>query len=155
MKKLIIALSFSSLQAASFSSWKGDQVYKKGELEKARALYEEAVMKHPDDMGALYKVGKTAYTMKDYSAAVQAFEKVAHSEKSTKSLKEYASFNLGDSYLSQHQYEPALKAYQEVLALNPDNEHAKKRIDLVKKLMEEQKKNEQEEKNKKQDQKRE
>ena len=104
---------------------------------------------------ALYKVGKTAYTMKDYSAAVQAFEKVAHSEKSTKSLKEYASFNLGDSYLSQHQYEPALKAYQEVLALNPDNEHAKKRIDLVKKLMEEQKKNEQEEKNKKQDQKQE
>ena len=68
MKKLIIALSFSSLQAASFSSWKGDQVYKKGELEKARALYEEAVMKHPDDMEALYKVGKTAYTMKDYSA---------------------------------------------------------------------------------------
>ena len=51
MKKLIIALSFSSLQAASFSSWKGDQVYKKGELEEARALYEEAVMKHPDDMG--------------------------------------------------------------------------------------------------------
>ena len=145
MKKLIIGITFGSLQAASFSSWKGDQLYKKGELEKARATYEEAVMRHPDDMEALYKVGKTAYTMKDYSAAIQAFEKVARSDKSSPSLKEYASFNKGDSFLSQHHYESALKAYQEVLALNPTNEHAQKRIELTKKLMEEQKQKEEQE----------
>ena len=145
MKKLIIGITFGSLQAASFSSWKGDQLYKKGELEKARASYEEAVMRHPDDMEALYKVGKTAYTRKDYSAAIQAFEKVARSDKSSPSLKEYASFNKGDSFLSQHHYESALKAYQEVLALNPTNEHAQKRIELTKKLMEEQKQKEEQE----------
>jgi len=68
------------------------------------------------------------------------------------SLKEQAWFGWGDAVLMQRDYAAALEKYEEVLKLNPENEHAKKRIELIKKLMDEQRK-EQDEKKKQDEQK--
>ena len=131
---LIIMYASAYLHAASFTAWRADQAYKDADLSKALLLYEEVVAGDPKDMQALYNVGKTAYKLKDYTAAEQAFEKVSRSSLSSPKLKERALFNYADSLVQQHSYPKALASYEVVLRLNEHNEHAQKRINLVKKL---------------------
>ena len=138
---LFVLCVYVPIHAASYDAWKADQAYLKGDFLQARSLYEDAVVSDPADMPALYNVGKTAYKQKDYAAALAAFEKVAHSSQATPALKEQSFFNQGDTLFMEKDYLRALAAYEEVLKLNSANEHAKKRIELVKKMLEEQKKN--------------
>ncbi len=135
---LIITYASASLHAASFTAWRADQAYQNADLNKARLLYEEVAARDPQDMQALYNAGKTAYKLKDYEAAKQAFEKVSRSLLSSPELKEQALFNYADNLVQQHSYPKALALYETVLDLNQHNEHTQKRIDLVKKLQEEQ-----------------
>ena len=137
MNRYLLFIWVPSL-AASYSSWLGDRAYHKGDFKEAHRLYQEAVVGQPDDMKALYNVGMTANKLKHYQVAEQAFKKVAAMEK----FAEQAYFGKGDAQVMQQKYEQALESYQEVLKRNEANEHAKKRIELVKKLMEEQDKKE-------------
>lgn len=139
---MILCLMMSvSLHAASFNAWKADQAYKKGDMQAALHLYSEAAVRNPDAMDILYNVGKAAYKLKNYSTAESAFARVAQSSTSSATLKEQAFFNLGDSFLSDKNFEKALTAYQEVLNINSANEHAKKRIELIKKMKEQEQQN--------------
>ena len=145
--KLLIILCWMVPLSASYTSWQADHAYQKGDLEKAHGLYQEAVARHPQDMKALYNVGMTAQKMKQYALAESSFDKVASQhvapQDETSTLKERAFFGRGDAQVMQQKYQEALTSYEEVLKINPENESAKKRIELVKKLMEEQKKEEQ------------
>ncbi len=127
------------LSVGSYTSWQADQAYRTGDLEKARALYEDAVSKSPQDMQALYNVGKVAYKQKDYQTAQKAFTQVGGAPQTSAPLKEQALFNKGDAQLMQKNLDEAQVSYEEVLALNPHNTHAKERIELIKKRKEQQK----------------
>jgi Ca-activated chloride channel family protein len=135
----------------SFTAWQGDRAYRAGDLAKARAFYEDAVSAFPHDMQALYNVGKIAYKEKDYATARKAFEKVGAAPESSSTLKEQAYFNKGDSEFMDKQLDQALSSYEQVLKLNPENTHAKERIEMLKKQKEEQKKSEQQDQQQKQD----
>ena len=128
-----------SLAAGSYTSWQADQAYRAGDLDKARALYEDAVSKSPQDMQALYNVGKVAYKQKDYGTAQKAFTQVSTAPQTSALLKEQALFNNGDAQLMQKNLDEALATYEQVLLINPDNSHAKERIELIKKLKDQQK----------------
>lgn len=136
---LIGIFSLFSLNAASTTAHRADQAYTRGDYAEARRLYEEAAVRHPNTLSLLYNVGKAAYKAKDYASAQAAFEKVAHSPAASTLLKEQSFFNRGDSLAQSKQYEKAIAAYTEVLKINKTNEHAKKRIELMKQLLEQQK----------------
>ncbi len=147
-----IVVCFTAFCDASyFRSWQADKAYAAGDFARARTLYQEAVEKNPQDLKALYNVGKAAFKAEDYASAAQAFEKVGTTAL-TAQEKEQAFFNQGDSFAKLSQYEKAVNAYKEALKINPSNEHIKQRLALMEKLLQEQKKKEEEEKKKKEEQ---
>ena len=63
-----------SAKLGSFTAWQGDQAYRSGDLETARARYEDAAS--ASDMPALYNFGKVGHP-KRYGKAFKAFDEVA------------------------------------------------------------------------------
>jgi len=125
----------------TYTAWKADAAYKAGDLSNARSLYEDAVAQNPDDMKSLYNVGKMAYKQKDFQTAEQTFALVASHK--NHQFKEEAPFNAGDSQLMQRKYVEAQRSFEKVLSINPQNAHAQKRLELIKKLQQEQQKQDQ------------
>jgi tetratricopeptide (TPR) repeat protein len=98
----------------------------------------------------LYDAGVVAYKNKQYEQA-RAYFQQAGELASLPALKERALFNLGNTYVDLKRYPDALKAYEDVLAINPDNTYAKHNRDKVRELLEQQKQQEEEKKNEQQD----
>ncbi len=133
---------------AVLSDWQAADAFYKADYQRARELYEQAVMHDPNDSRALYNVGQAAYNQKDYPAAQQCFAKVIEGKLANEEL-EQAHFMLGDTFAQMGKYEQALQQYAQVLEINAENSFAKKRIEYIRKLLEDQKK---QEKQKKQEQ---
>lgn len=140
---LLLAICVYASANGFFLEENAAQAYRAQDYNKARELYQAQVEQDPENAQALYNLGKTAYKLADFENAQKCFEKATHNTAACPQLQEQAAFELGDSCFQTDKLDGALRAYNRVLAINKDNEHARKRIEMVKKRQEEKKQQEQ------------
>ncbi len=120
------------------NSKKGMEAFEKGEFDKALDHYTAAQLEAPENNEVFYNLGNAQYKTGDYESAMNNYSKVLSSEK--KELKQKAYYNLGNTYFRKGDYEESVKQYENAIKLNPNDEQAKKNIEFVKKVIEQQKK---------------
>ncbi len=88
---------------------------------------EEQKSKDPFKQGiAHYKAGK-------YADAEKSFRQSSHPD-----VAKEANFNLGNALTKQKKYDEAIKVYESLLEQYPDHENAKKNLETVKRLCDQQ-----------------
>lgn len=134
---LLISL-FLPAQASVFDwhIWQGDSSLQKADYKNAKQKYLEVQSKDPHNPRVNYNLGIALYRENDYKQALFNFAQSAKDAQS-KSLKEKAFYNLGNSYFKLEDYQSAISAYENALKIIPDDEDAKYNLELAKKKLQE------------------
>jgi Ca-activated chloride channel homolog len=122
-------------------------------------LLPTVVMAKTDQWPQRYNAGVTAYRSNDFAQAATAFENATASR--DRMVQERATYNLGNTAYRLGQAQPqqaeqlwqrAIKSYESVLALDPNDADAKYNRDFVKKKLEELKQQQQQQQQNQKDQ---
>lgn len=143
MKKILLLLLISLQSSAVFEHDRAVYAGQKGDWKKSCQLMAQQIAQNPDNPLVLYDAGVSAFNTKQYNAALAYFSASAQSDQVDSKLKEQAHFNSGNTLVKLNKLENALDEYQKVLAINPDNVHAKHNYEQVKKMLEQKKEEEQ------------
>ncbi len=149
MKKfifMIVSLLFFLSVRAVFETDRAMKAYHNNDLNGAQQLYDTLLVKNPDHYEGLYNSGKLAYKQQNFAQSAAYFEKAAHIKTAPSGLKEQAFFDLGNSYAQIKEWQKALTAFEHVLTINPDNEYAKKTVERIKQIIEQEKQQQEQEK---------
>lgn len=93
------------------------------------------VIDNPDCAELLYDNGVAAYRLKEFEKAQAYFSDVAKNEKANSNLKKQSHFNLGNTQVALNEFPEAIKEYEEVLKIDPDDERAKHNLEKVRELL--------------------
>ena len=119
----------------------------KGDWAKAKKLLTHAVVNDSGNAGVLYDAGVASYRTNDFAQAVAYFEQAAHVAPTVQNhLKEQAYFNAGNAYVQLKEFDKAIDAYDQVLALDAKHEKALHNKEVVKKMKEKQQQQDQQKK---------
>lgn len=130
---VILALFLlGSRQAATAGP--AESAYHKGDLERARRLYEERLRKEPGDMKARYNLGNVLYRSEQLKAAEEAYRSTLASP--DPALRARAAHNLGNARLQAGQIDGAIGAYEEALRAEPGNADSKYNLELALRMRE-------------------
>lgn len=111
----------------------GNRNYHKREFAKAETLYRKAVADNPDNPQAIYNLGCALMMQNKDSAAVEQFQNAAKLEKNKQ--RQFKSFhNIGVICQNHKMYDDAIKAYQQALRNNPNDNETRYNLVLCKKL---------------------
>lgn len=125
----------------------GNIFYQNEKYSNSKAVY-EIIDNLPDGFGIIdYNIGSAQYRESEYEDSIESFEKALESVNSSgiELFKARILYNLGnahyregETYLSIQpkdvieQWQDAIKAYEQVLELDPDNQLAKENLEFVK-----------------------
>ncbi len=133
---------------------KGNDLYRKGEFEKASEKYKKATDKNPENPtasfnngNALYKSGKKEESLEAYEHSIKNFKTAAE--------KSNAYYNKGVVLQNNKRLEECIEAYKNALKLDPTNEDARQNLQkalLEQKQQQQQQKQNQDQQKKKKDQ---
>lgn len=113
---------------------KGNKMFRSGNFDKAEVEYSKAITKNSGNPQAHYNLGCVHMQQQKDSLAMIEFEKATKTE--TSKLRKAMSYhNMGVIAQRHQQYEPAIKAYQDALRLNPHDNEARYNMVLCKKLL--------------------
>lgn len=146
MKKSIFFYLVLLWMNNSFGWFNYDRAIIHGQNDKwieSKELLKNELIKKPENAGLLYDAGVSSYKSGEYDKALSYFNKTAQHTNSSKSLQEQAYFNTGNTHVQLKQLQEAIDAYDQALALNPENERAAHNKEVVKKMLEQQKQQEQ------------
>lgn len=155
---LFFILSTISTIIFSFTSLRIDFALDRQDNETARRLLQQRLVADSTDASAAYNLGQLYYQAGDFAKASTYFATAAEQEGADVQLRLQATYQRGNSLVKQEKYHDALRAFESVIALQPQHEAAHAMIEAIKKLLEEQKqkheqsKDEQQEKNDQKDQ---
>jgi len=112
-------------KSAEAKYWLAESEYLGGNYRNALKHYQDIVKlpTHPRREESMYGIGWSQYRLKDYSKAIDAFERLILSYPSGKSSFD-ARLRLGDCYFQMKDYKKAAGAYRTVTRLFPKNEGA-------------------------------
>jgi len=105
---IVLAMNMTVVDA----SW-----FRNAEQDAAQKYHEGEYVDAAEDFTDTYRRGVALYRAGRYTDAGEAFEKVER-----KDIKPDALYNLGNSRYKRSDYEGAVEAYQEALALRPKDE---------------------------------
>lgn len=103
--------------------------------------YRQEFARNPDDYQALYNAGVAAFKENNLERAQECFDlvKAADAQKPWNAQQgEQIFYNAGNTEMKLKKYEPAVSSFEKVLTYNPHNELARKKLELAKKLLEQQ-----------------
>lgn len=122
--------------------------------------YEQQFVVSPTDHRALYNAGVRAFQENNVSRAQELFnyiKPICEEQKWDATKGEQLFYNAGNTEMKLKKYDDAIESFEKVLKYNSENEKAREKLELAKKLREqekkEQQKQEQKEKNKDKDKK--
>ncbi len=158
-KAVLLCLWVLPLHAGVSSEWSYSQAScaaQKGDWKDTQKCICSLLVEEPDRPDLLYDAGVTAYKLKEFEKADAYFSAVIKQENAESALKKQAHFNRGNTKVALHKLEDALAAYEQALAIDPDDQKACHNRDTVKEMLEQQKqqqqnKKSQEDKDKKQE----
>jgi Ca-activated chloride channel family protein len=147
---LLLILTFGAGTAARAAS--AFDLYQQGDYNAALRQWRQELERSPHDPILNFNAGTAAYRMGKYDQAFENFSEVLQSPNAT--LREKAYYNGGNALFRQGDgqedierqltsYEDAEYSYEQALAIDPNDEAAKKNLALVKRRIEELKKRKQ------------
>ncbi len=137
---LILLLVLGKLSwGDSYSSLnnKGNQLYKKGDYQKAQEYYQKAEIEKPESSEIKYNLGNNWHQQKLWEEALQNYQKALQSIPDLNQAQIY--YNMGNTFYRLEQYPEAIEAYKKCLEINPDDQDAKYNLEYVQKKLQEKK----------------
>jgi len=137
---LIFLFSFSAIDARVLDLGydKAVSLAQKGNWEEAKDLFKKMLVDRSQEPDFLYDSGVASFKTKDFKQAGAYFQSVTENDYASDSLKEQAYFNLGNTNVELQNLKEAVKNYEDVLKINPENEKAKYNLEILKKMLEQQ-----------------
>jgi tetratricopeptide (TPR) repeat protein len=105
----------------------GVELVRGGKLVEALSIFGEALELEPSHRGARFNLAFAYQRLKRFDDAEREYRKVLETDDLAR-----AHLMLGLIYEEKGEYEAALKEFEEVLRLEPDNENAKSKLDRLK-----------------------
>ena len=148
---LSLCLIFPFSGHASWFTDNFSQSYENGEFEKSEKIIEQKAIQS-QNLNDLYNLGASYYKQGKNEEAVEIFKRVKNGGERDQKIK--GAFGLGNSYFMQSKFKEAIGEYESVLNHDPNDDGAKKNLELAKKMLEqqEQKENQQQSDDEKQQQ---
>ena len=141
---LLLAFSLSGFRPlAEYNAFKK---FDSGKLPDSKKAWNRLVEADPANKDYLFNSAATAHKLGEFEAAVKYFEKVTKLDLLSSFEKEQAYFNLGCSQTKQKKYKEAIESFESALNENSNNERAKKNIEILKKLLEQEEKKQEQKK---------
>ena len=137
----LLTLSLSA-QTENKTIQKGNQLYKKGQYDKALPEYEKAVTENPKNPVPYYNLGNARFRSDDYANSEKAYDDAA-AKATTQSFKQQSLYNKGVSLSKQKKLQESIDAFKQSLRLNPQDPDT--RFNLEKALSEQKKQQQQQE----------
>ena len=111
----------------------GNRLYRSGGIEQAEVEYSKAVTKNDRNPQALYNLACAYMQQNKDSLALTFFDKASNLE--TSKFRKSKSFHNAGVILQRHQmYGEAIKAYEQSLRLNPNDDETRYNLVLCKRL---------------------
>ncbi len=151
---LLLGVLSAGVSAQSVKSLvrKGNKKYDQKKYSDAEVLYRKALAKNPKYPKGAFNLGDALYQQKNFKGAENFFQHLAGMTQTPEYLAK-AWYNLGNTYMSQKQYEKSIAAFIRSLKLDPQNMDAKYNLTYARKMLkkqkQQQKKNKQNKKNQK------
>ncbi len=151
----------ASLNSPVYYSMLADQLFKKGEKDRAKLIAEKAYQLNPESISLAMNFGRILFSLKEYKSVInvltpfllrnhyETLELLARSchalgdlNRAISYYNEYLSHYganfyilnfLGECYYRVENMQGALRAWQKSLEVNPDQEEIKKMVDMLKK----------------------
>ena len=120
-----------------------------GKAEEALAHYDKAVAKLPAEAGVHFDRGAALYALSRFDEAAQEFLRATDGQDAA--LKAEAFRGLGNAHFKKEKFKDAVEAYKRALALRPDDQAAKRNLELALLKKKEEEKKEQDNKDKDKD----
>ena len=112
---------------------KGNSLYRNGGIEQAEVEYSKAVTKNDRNPQALYNLACAYMQQNKDSLALTFFDKASNLE--TSKFRKSKSFHNAGVICQRHQmYKEAIKAYEQSLRLNPNDDETRYNLVLCKRL---------------------
>ncbi|WP_339609557.1 tetratricopeptide repeat protein [uncultured Planktosalinus sp.] len=108
----------------------------KGDFATAEASYRKVISKDPKNTTAHYNLGNAYYQREKNPEATKRFIAAAEVAES-KAEKHKIYHNLGNTFMNDKQYKPAVEAYKNALRNNPKDDETRYNLALAKKMLEE------------------
>lgn len=131
---------------------KGNKLFDKENYTDAEAAYKKALDKNHQMPEATFNLGDAVYKQKRYDEAAKQFQATAQSNPDPK-IRSKALHNLGNTFLEQRKWEPAISAYKDALKLSPNDKDTKYNLAYANSMLMHEKQQQQKDKNKKDDKK--
>ena len=139
-----LAFLLFGVGAASATPGAAMKAFRKGDFGKALEMYERLQEKTPKDHRLLYNAGASAYRAGEFDKALEKFSAAIATEDET--MQEKVWYNLGntqfrigqgneDPQMKLESWKTAMKMYDQVLKMNPEQTDAQHNRELVKKMV--------------------
>lgn len=116
---------------------KAQKDFKEGDFASAEAKYRKVIGSDPKNTEAKYNLGNLYYRMGKNNEAQKRYIQAIETAQS-KSEKHKTYHNLGNVFMNEKQYRPAVEAYKNALRNNPTDDETRYNLALAKKMLEEQ-----------------
>lgn len=113
----------------------GNKLYNQLKFDEAEILYKKALTKNPDYPSAQYNLGNTIYQLDRNKEAAEQFEFVRKTFENQDDRAQ-AFHNMGNSFMKEKQYQPAVEAFKNALRNNSKDEETRYNFALAKELLE-------------------
>lgn len=125
---LILLTSVSLYGATRGELRKGGNLYQKKQYGQALSTYQQILKETPANDEAAFGAGASAYYLKDYQTAQNAFEGLSNQNGK---LQQDALFNLGNTYYRAQQNDKAIDTYRQAILKNPQDKEALHNLQLI------------------------
>ncbi len=109
--------------------------YYAGDFETAGKEFADILKNNPNDYKSNLALGNSLYRQNNFIEAEKYFAKASEISAENPIQNETALYNLANSQAQQRKYPEAIENYENILKINPQNNQAKKNLEIVKKLL--------------------
>ena len=116
---------------------KGNKLYGDKKYSEAEVQFRKAQAKNPKYDKSTFNLGDAVYQQKNFKGAQKYFQHLAQQTK-TPEYQAKSWYNLGNTFMSQKQYEKSIASYIQSLKHNPSDMDAKYNLTYARKMLKKQ-----------------
>jgi Ca-activated chloride channel family protein len=128
----------ASAQSVKSLVREGNKLYSRQKYSDAEVQYRKALAKNPRYGKSIFNLGDALYQQKNFKGAEKFFGNLAVKKSSASPYVAQSWYNLGNTYLSQKQYEKSIAAYIRALRQDPTDMNAKYNLTYARKMLKKQ-----------------
>jgi Ca-activated chloride channel homolog len=136
-----LSISICFAQKEKPDIYKGNELYRKQQFDKAVEAYQQALTKNPKSDIANFNTGNATFRQNKFDDALNSFDNTINNT-ADKTLQQQAFYNKGVAFSKEQRLEESIEAWKQALKMNPGD--LVTRENLEKALRELKKKKEQE-----------